>query len=85
MEPVRVQAQADEQGGIVVEAYDARDLLRQGNEALSAGEYAEAVGRYGRLVSEFHDSALVSAAYYNAALCLVRLNRIDEAAERFLT
>lgn len=84
MEPVRVTATRSSAGEIEVDAYDARDLLRLGNEALEAGRIAEAIELYDRLGAEFPDSDLVVAAEYNAALGLERAGRGRDAAERYV-
>jgi tetratricopeptide (TPR) repeat protein len=84
MEPVRVRAQETVEGVVVVEAYDAQDLLRQGNEALIGGDCAGALEFYERLAREFSESSLLSAALYNQGLCLGRLERLDEAVSSFL-
>lgn len=85
MDPVRVTARPGGDGEVVVDAYDARDLLQRGNEALSDDRCVEALASYDRLVREFADSPLLGAAHYNAALCLERLDRLAEAAARYLT
>jgi len=85
MEPVRVTArQPDAEGDVVIEAYDARDLLRRGNEALSGGQCEAALAAYDQLVAEFPSSRMVSAAHYNAALCLGRTGDTGAAVERYL-
>ncbi len=84
MEPVRVRAQESDTGELTIEAYDARDLLERGNEALAEGDCEAALERYDRLVEEFPESSLLGPAHYNAGLCLERLERPDQAVERFL-
>ena len=89
MEPVRVVARTapEEEPGepaVELEAYDARDLLRRGNEALEAERWQQARRSYDRLLEEFPGSSLASAAHYNAALSLEREGQIEGAAERYL-
>lgn len=84
MEPVRVTARPTDEGEIEVEAYDARDLLRRGNASMSDGRCAEALEAYDRMVEEFPDSSLITAAHYNAALCHERSGRLEEAAARYM-
>lgn len=84
MEPVRVTAHRSPEGDVELDAYDARDLLRRGNQALSERRCDDAVASYDQLLREFQDSRLVSAAHYNAALCLEHTEQLEEAAERYL-
>lgn len=85
LEPLRVTARETEQGDLEIDAYDARDLLERGNQALAAERFGEAVAYFDQLVREFPESELVSAAHYNAALGLARQGQVEAAAERYLT
>jgi tetratricopeptide (TPR) repeat protein len=85
MDPVRMTARPAPSGEVVVDAYDARDLLQRGNDALSAGRYEDALESFERLTREFADSQFIEAALYNSALCLEHLDRLEDAAARYLS
>ncbi|MGF1469231.1 MAG: tol-pal system YbgF family protein [Sandaracinaceae bacterium] len=78
----RVVARA-EQGRVVVDAYGAAELFAAATDALVAGRCEAAVRRYDRLVAEFPDSALRSAARYNAAFCLHEAGELERAVARY--
>jgi tetratricopeptide (TPR) repeat protein len=83
MDTVRVTARREPAGELAFEAYDAQELLRRGNQSLAANSFDQALTFYDRLVGEFPQSRMVSAAHYNAALCHERQNRWQAAAERY--
>lgn len=83
MEALRIVAKHDEEGRYSFEAYDAEELFRRANEELDAGRCAEAVSLYDQLVQEFMSSGYVSAALYNAGLCLAQLDQKEAALARF--
>jgi tetratricopeptide (TPR) repeat protein len=90
MDPVHVTASreparlgADGAAAVQFDAYDARELLTRGNDALDAASYQRALELYDRLVAEFPESLLASAARYNAALALDRAGDLAAAADRY--
>jgi tetratricopeptide (TPR) repeat protein len=70
VEESRLRATAGEDGRTRVEMLSPDVLFDEGNTLLRAGRCADAVERYDVLVGEFPSSRYVSAALYNAGLCL---------------
>jgi tetratricopeptide (TPR) repeat protein len=70
VEETRVRATSDGEGGVRVEVLSPDVLFDEGNAHLREHRCAEAVARYDLLVAEFPSSRYVSAALYNAGLCL---------------
>jgi tetratricopeptide (TPR) repeat protein len=70
VEETRVRATNDASGALRVETLSPDVLFDEGNAHLREHRCAEAVDRYDLLVSEFPSSRYVSAALYNAGLCL---------------
>ncbi len=83
MDTLRIVAKHDASGSYTFDSYDAEDLFRRANTELDAGRCSEAVTLYDRLVAEFPSNRYVSAALYNAGLCLAHDARHDEALVRF--
>lgn len=69
--------------GYDFETYDAEGLFDEGSAALDAGDCDRASAAFGRVVEEFPTSRFVSAAYYNAGICLRTARRFSEAREWF--
>ena len=69
--------------GVIVDAYDAKDLFARALREMNRGEYAIAHAAFDRVTDEFPDSQYVSAALYNAGLCLQRLEKWQESAHRY--
>jgi len=83
VEELRIQARAREGGGYEFEAYDAGDLFHKAVELGHQEPCSEAVRLYDRIVAEFENSEYVSAALYNAGLCLQKTHDFAAAAERY--
>jgi tetratricopeptide (TPR) repeat protein len=83
LEPMVIEVVRDERGGRAVVAFDARQLFDEGNAALKAGDGARALATYDRMLAEFPDSALASAARYNAGLALELAGDLDGAVARY--
>jgi len=83
METLRIVAKHDEAGTYTFESYDAEDLFLRANTHLDAGRCVEAVALYDKLVAEFPSNGYVSAALYNAGLCLAHDARHEDALGRF--
>jgi len=71
--PTRVRAQTAEARGVFA------DALVQ----MKASECEQAVREFDRVVEVFPESRYVSASLYNSGLCLQRLERWSESAERY--
>src|SRR5687768_14709280 len=69
LEPLRIDV-VDGPDGPRAEAYDARMLLEEGNDALMQRRFDEALEKYQHLATDFPDSALVLPALYNSGLAL---------------
>jgi tetratricopeptide (TPR) repeat protein len=82
-EELRINARAKEGGGYEFESYDADDLFKRATEFSNARKCDEAVAMYDRIVSEFASSQYVSAALYNAGLCLQATGNFAAAAEHY--
>jgi tetratricopeptide (TPR) repeat protein len=83
MEALRIVAKHDQEGNYSFESYDAEELFQRANTALDAGRCQDAVPLYDRITSEFATSHYVSAAYYNAGLCLAQLGDKRAALTHF--
>ncbi len=86
LEELRIVARPQQDGSYELDAYDAESLFRQGVAATRDGRCPEAVERYDRVADEFPSSRYVSAALYNAGLCLKESDPAAAAArfERLL-
>jgi tetratricopeptide (TPR) repeat protein len=82
-EELRINAKAKQGGGYEFESYDAGDLFKRATDLLNAQKCPEAVALYDRVVTEFEASEYVSAALYNAGLCLQALGNFAGAAEHY--
>jgi len=82
-EELRIQAHATQGGGYEFEAYDASDLFNKAVELGRKQPCLEAVALYDRVVMEFDSSEYVSAALYNAGVCLQKSHDFMAAAERY--
>jgi tetratricopeptide (TPR) repeat protein len=83
MEGVRIVARHDDQGGYSFESYDAEELFKRANAELDAGRCQPAVALYDRLVREFPGGRYMSAALYNAGLCLAQSAALEPALAHF--
>lgn len=83
MDALRITGCTDASGDCEAEVYDASDLFKRATDHLNAQRCHEAVELYDRLAAEFVGHELVSAAYYNAGLCLQALGEFAGAAERY--
>jgi tetratricopeptide (TPR) repeat protein len=82
-EELRINAKAQDGGGYEFESYDAAELFKRATELLNAQKCEAAVSIYDKLVAEFSASEYVSAALYNAGLCLQALGQFGPAAEHY--
>lgn len=83
LEEMRIEVVLDEQGQEQTIVIDARGYLDAGNEALGDGQYQVALDSYGRLLSDFRESALAGPALYNSGLAYEGLEQIDDAVEKY--
>lgn len=83
MEALRITARRGADGEYKFDVYDAPDLFKHATELLNSKKCQQAVVLYDRLTLEFPDSRYVSAAYYNAGLCLQALGEFEPAAQRY--
>lgn len=83
MEALRITARRGADGGYGFDVYDAPDLFKRATDLLNGKQCHEAVVLYDRLTMEFPDSRYVSAAFYNAGLCLQALGEFEPAAQRY--
>lgn len=84
LEPVRIEVVGkDAAGEPVLEAFDARTLLDQGNDALARGRPEEAIAHYERLLAMFPGSRLAPAARYDIGLALEAQGEHDAALARY--
>ncbi len=83
MDTLRIVAKHNEQGSYTFDSYDSEDLFLRANAELDAGQCAAAVGLYDQLLAEFPGSPYMSAALYNAGLCLSQLGQHEAALGRF--
>ena len=83
LDTMRVTARQDADGAIVTNAYDAEMLFEQGLREMRNERCEAAVPIFDRVADEFEGSRFVSPALYDAGLCLRRLERFEEAADRF--
>ncbi|MFH0901110.1 MAG: tetratricopeptide repeat protein [Pseudomonadota bacterium] len=82
LEPIRIEV-VTTPTGTETRVYDAASLLEQGNEALQRQRYDEALAHYARLLAEFPDSLLASAALYNSGLACEGKGDFAGAAENY--
>lgn len=79
IEPLKIQVVPDGAPDHELDAYDARDLLDTGNEALANERYDEALAYYEQLLVDFPDSQLAVPAMFNAGLAHEGKGEVDEA------
>ncbi len=82
-EELRINAKPQQGGGYAFESYDASDLFKRATDELNAQRCKESVALYDKLVAEFPASEYVSAALYNAGLCLQALGDFAAAADHY--
>jgi TolA-binding protein len=68
MEPMKIQAVKDPEGGVHIESFDANELFERASAALSEKRFDDAIRDYDRLLKEFADSRYAKAALYNSGL-----------------
>ncbi len=83
MDTLRIVAKHDAAGSYTFDSYDAEDLFKRANSELDAGRCNEAVALYDRLIAEFPSNRYLSAALYNAGLCLAHDAKHEQALARF--
>jgi TolA-binding protein len=83
IEPMRIDVVQGPGGSTQTEAYDARSLFEDGNEALVLRRYDAALAAYDHLLRDFPDSRLTTAALYNAAQALEGKEAWRGAADRY--
>lgn len=79
MEPARFEKSATGDVTLV----DAATLLERANQQFTAGDYSAAIATFQRLLDEFPDSKLKTAAIYNQGLALEKVNQLDQALANY--
>lgn len=79
MEPARFEKSTTGDVTLV----DAATLLDRANQQFTAGEYPGAIATFQRLLDEFPDSKLKTAAIYNQGLALEKVNQLDQALANY--
>jgi tetratricopeptide (TPR) repeat protein len=83
LEETRIVARTRADGELELDAYDASQLFQRAYALGTEDRCAEAVPLYDRLVREFPGSRHLSAALYNAGLCLERQRDLAGAVDRW--
>lgn len=83
IEELRITAKRAQDGSIGFEVYDAPDLFDKATRLLNENHCDEAVVLYDKLEREFPSSRYRSAAIYNAALCLQKTGKAEQAILRY--
>jgi len=83
LEPLRIQVIKNKDGTEKVISFDARQLLDEGNVALTAGRNDQALARFDKLLNFFPSSRLVVPALYNAGLAHEGKRAWDAAIRRY--
>jgi tetratricopeptide (TPR) repeat protein len=68
-----------------VRAVEARGLFKEGQEAYTAGRYAESVEKFVLVATLFPSTSYVGHAHFNAGLGLLKLERWEDAISHFQT
>lgn len=76
-EPVKLVSQPNATDGF--EVYDADTLFTRGIDLMRGGEHLSALSYFQRVVEEFPDSFLVLPAWFNRAVCWIRLEDGERA------
>lgn len=84
MDELHITAARNDSGDYDFQVYDASELFTRATDLLNRDRCADAVKLYDKLDQEFPDSDYVSAALYNAGLCLQQTRVLDAARDRFL-
>lgn len=86
LEPIRIEVVGkDASGTPELEAFDARNLLDEGNAAMAEERYDDAIARYEKLLAIFPDSRLAPAAIYNIGLAHEGKGDYDAAMRQYRT
>ena len=84
LEAIRIEVVGrDAEGEPTLDAYDARSLLDQGNDAIAEERHDDAIAAYEKLLDAFPDSRLAPAAIYNFGLALEGKGDYDGAIARY--
>jgi tetratricopeptide (TPR) repeat protein len=78
-EPVKLVSQPNATDGF--EVYDADTLFERGIDLMRGGEHLSALGYFQRVVEEFPESRLVLPAWFNQAVCWIRLEEGQRALD----
>ncbi|MBN2718586.1 MAG: tetratricopeptide repeat protein [Deltaproteobacteria bacterium] len=70
-------------GGQVIDAYDAATLFERGNRLLGAERFADAIETYRRLENEFPRSPYLAPTLYNLGICLDKTGQYDAAVDTY--
>jgi len=84
MDEIHITAERSDSGNYDFQVYDASELFARATDLLNHDRCTEAVALYDKLDQEFPDSDYVSAALYNAGLCLQQTRALDAARDRYL-
>lgn len=83
MDELHITAERTDTGNYDFQVYDASELFTRATDLLNHDRCAEAVALYDKIDTEFPDSDYVSAALYNAGLCLQQTHALDAARVRY--
>lgn len=83
MDEIHITAARNDSGDYDFQVYDASELFSRATDLLNRDRCGDAVKLYDKLDQEFPESDYVSAALYNAGLCLQQSRSLDAARERY--
>ena len=83
MEELHITAERRQEGDYEFQVYDAAELFNRATDLLNRDRCADAVALYDKLDAEFPDSDYVSAALYNAGLCLQQTQQLAAAQDHY--
>ncbi len=83
MDELHITAERNDTGEYDFQVYDAAELFTRATDLLNRDRCADAVILYDKLDQEFPDSDYVSAALYNAGLCLQQTQQLDSARDHY--
>lgn len=84
MDELHITAERNGEGDYDFQVYDAAELFTRATDMLNHDRCADAVTLYDKLDQEFPDSDYVSAALYNAGLCLQQSQQLGPARDHYL-